>query len=160
MRSGRYAGGRLYTDEEYAELVRTAVIKPQDGRQSLSDVLKEAGFDLVEDKLGVELPDGRKKKPPKDGRVKPLDVPNFDNAKRDTNAPYAHAVRGSGGGSSGDVACQNLKKEVFFEAWPCISEWIKSNRNKRKGRLVERMCRLQRAHLLQVAFYRFRLDRV
>ncbi len=95
-----------------------------------------------------------------DGRVKPLDVPNFDNAKRDTNAPYAHAVRGSGGGSSGDVACQSLKKEVFFEAWPCISEWIKSNRNKRKGRLVERMCRRQRAHLLQVAFYRFRLDRV
>jgi hypothetical protein len=157
VRSGRYAGGRLYTDEEYAELVRTAVIKPQDGRQSLSEVLKEAGFDLVEDKLGVELPDGRKKKPPKDGRVKPLDVPNFDNAKRDTNAPYAHAAHISGSGSSGDVACQSLKNKAFFEAWPYISEWIKSNRDKMKRRLVEKMCRRQRTHLLQVAFYRLRL---
>jgi hypothetical protein len=157
VRSGRYAGGRLYTDEEYAELVRTAVIKPQDGRQSLSEVLKEAGFDLVEDKLGVELPDGRKKKPPKDGRVKPLDVPNFDNAKRDTNAPYAHAAHMSGSGSSGDVACQSIKNKVFFEAWPYISEWIKSNRDKMKRRLVEKMCRRQRTHPLQVAFYRLRL---
>ena len=37
---------------------------------------------MVEDKLGIELPDGKKKPPPKEGRSKPLDVPNFDNAKR------------------------------------------------------------------------------
>jgi hypothetical protein len=160
VRSGRYSGGRLYTDEEYAELVRTAVIKPQDGRQSLSEVLKEAGFDLVEDKLGVELPDGKKKRSPKDGRAKPLDVPNFDNAKRDTNAPYAHAVHILGNDSNGDafcVACQSLKKEVFFETWPYISKWIKSNREERKRRLVEQMCRRQWRHPAQVAFYRLRL---
>jgi hypothetical protein len=140
--------------------VRTAVIVPQTGRQSLSEVLKEAGFDLVEDKLGVELPDGRKKKPLKDGRAKPLDVPNFDNAKRDTNAPYAHAVRMSGIGSNKDVfcvACQSLKKDVFFETWPYIAKWIKSNRDERKRRLVEQMYQRQGKYPLQVAFYRLRL---
>jgi hypothetical protein len=161
VRSGRYAGGRLYTDEEYAELVRTAVIVPQSGRQSLSEVLKEAGFDLVEDKLGVELPDGRKKKPLKEGRAKPLDVPNFDNAKRDTNAPYAHAVRVSEDGPSEEifcVACQTLKKEVFFETWPYISKWIQdSNRDKTRSRLVEQMYRRQGTYVSQVAFYRLRL---
>ena len=33
VRSGRYVGGKLYTDEEYSELVRTAAIQPQNGRQ-------------------------------------------------------------------------------------------------------------------------------
>jgi hypothetical protein len=63
----------------------------------------------------------------------------------------------SGSGSSGDVACQSLKNKVFFEAWPYISEWIKSNRDKMKRRLAEKMWRRQGTHPLQVAFYRLRL---
>jgi hypothetical protein len=54
------------------------------------------------------------------------------------------------------VACQSLKKGVFFETWPYIAEWIKSNRNER-GRLVEQMYQRQGKYPLQVAFYRLRL---
>ena len=70
--------------------MRTAAIQPQNFRQSLEEALKEAGFCFEEDKLGVERPDGKKKPSPKEGKKKPLAVPHFDNAKRDTNAPFAH----------------------------------------------------------------------
>ena len=80
----------MYTDEEYEGLVRLAAIKPQQFRQSLENALKTAGFSVGYHKMGVEKPDGKKKPSPKEGKKKPSAVVHFDNAKCDTNAPYAH----------------------------------------------------------------------
>jgi hypothetical protein len=70
-------------------------------------------------RLGVEVQDGKKRKPPKHGRTKPVDVPIFDNAKRDTNAPYAHAVHVTGDGSCGDAVCQipAFDIDAFLSDW-------------------------------------------
>ena len=54
VRSGRFVGGKIYTDEEYEDLVREAAIQPQNFRQSLEEALKEARLSFEEDKLGVE----------------------------------------------------------------------------------------------------------
>jgi hypothetical protein len=68
VRSGRCHGEKLFTDDEYAELVRSAAIMPQNGRQSLEEALKEAGFSFEEDMMGVERPDGKRKPGPKDAK--------------------------------------------------------------------------------------------
>jgi len=44
VRSGRYVGGKLYTDEEYEDLVRTAATQPQNFRQSLEGGLEGSRF--------------------------------------------------------------------------------------------------------------------
>ena len=54
VRSGRYVGGKIYTDAIYEALVRSAAIKPPQFRQTLEDALKTAGFSFEEDKMGVE----------------------------------------------------------------------------------------------------------
>ena len=112
VRSGKYHGGKLYTDDEYAELVRSAAIKPHNGRQSLEEALKEAGFSFEEDMLGIERPDGKKRPAPKEAQKKPLKVPHFDDAQRDTNAPFAHPGA-SKPEPSGSVSSANKRTRVL-----------------------------------------------
>ena len=71
VRSGRYVGGKIYTDEEYEDLVRTAAIQPQSFRQSLEEALKEARFSFEEDKLGVERPAAKRNRHPRKVRRSP-----------------------------------------------------------------------------------------
>ena len=87
-------------------------------------------------------------------------MPNFDNAKRDTNAPYAHAAHDKEWSSDDDGDGPSLSKMIFFDAWPYVADWIKSNRKAGNLRIAYRMCRRQREHPLQVAFWILRLERV
>jgi hypothetical protein len=54
----------------------------------------------------------------------------------------------------------SLSKMIFLEAWPYVADWIKSNRKAGNLRIAYRMCRMQREHPLQVAFWRLHLVRI
>jgi hypothetical protein len=51
----------------------------------------------------------------------------------------------------------SLSKRIFFRAWPLIADWIRADRNKGNRRIVSKMCKKQKKHLLQTPFWRMRL---
>ena len=77
--------------------------------------------------MGVEKPDGKKKPTPKQGKKRPFAMQHFDNAKRDTNAPYAHDIVAYQ--DFGSRALQGwilhasalLCRWMFFRSW---SKWV------------------------------------
>ena len=84
--------------------------------------MKTAGLSFEEDKMGLEKPDGKKKPAPKEGRKKPPAVPHFDNAKCDTNAPYAHDC------GAYQVCGPRVLMECVLHALALLCRWMFFNR--------------------------------